>query len=220
MGDADQERSTGETAATPRDAGEEAASVRAIRTDERDRIVAALARAFYDDPVQKWFFPDDRRRMARLNRVFALLGREIWFPHQLTYTTDRLAGAVVCIPPERWRMGFARRARLAPRFAATIGLRDLPRAIRGFNLLESKHPARPHYYVAIIGVEPGRQGKGLGTALFGPLLERWDSEAADAYLEATSLRSRACYERLGFELLEEFSYPQGPPSWTMWRAPR
>jgi GNAT superfamily N-acetyltransferase len=65
------------------------------------------------------------------------------------------------------------------------------------------------------------QGKGIGTALMRPILERCDSDGMPAYLEASSTRNRACYLRQGFEVTEEFTFPNGGPvSWRMWRPPR
>jgi len=41
-----------------------------------------------------------------------------------------------------------------------------------------------------------------------------------AYLEATSPRNRALYERHGFKVTEEFTLgPGSPPLWRMWRPP-
>jgi hypothetical protein len=51
------------------------------------------------------------------------------------------------------------------------------------------------------------------------MLERCDREEMPAYLEASSPRSRACYERSGFEATDELVLPDGPPLWPMWRRP-
>jgi GNAT superfamily N-acetyltransferase len=86
--------------------------------------------------------------------------------------------------------------------------------------VESNHPESDHHYLAFVGLEPELQGKGLGTALMRPVLERCERERLPAYLEASSPRNRACYERQGFAVTEEFSFPRGgPPSWRMWREP-
>ena len=54
-----------------------------------------------------------------------------------------------------------------------------------------------------------------------PILQRCDAERMPAYLESSSARSRALYERHGFEVTEEFSFgPDAPPLWRMWRDPR
>ena len=61
------------------------------------------------------------------------------------------------------------------------------------------------------------QGKGLGGALMRPTLDRCDREGLPAYIEASSVRSAALYERLGFEHIEELRVGGSPPLWLMLR---
>jgi len=99
--------------------------------------------------------------------------------------------------------------------------RSAPRFLRLLALVESKHPGeRPHWYLPALGVEPRSQGRGLGSRLMFPVLERCDLQGLPAYLEASSPRNRALYERHGFEVSEELRLPgDGPPLWLMWREP-
>jgi GNAT superfamily N-acetyltransferase len=67
-----------------------------------------------------------------------------------------------------------------------------------------------------MGVTPARQGRGFGTALLRPVLERCHADRAPAYLEASTSRNRALYERNGFEVVEECRYADdGPILWRM-----
>jgi GNAT superfamily N-acetyltransferase len=63
------------------------------------------------------------------------------------------------------------------------------------------------------------QGRGLGSALLGPTLERCDREGLPAYFEASSERSAALYARLGFELTRELRVGGSPPLQLMRRPP-
>jgi ribosomal protein S18 acetylase RimI-like enzyme len=92
--------------------------------------------------------------------------------------------------------------------------------LKALTVLEAKHPREPHYYLAFIGVDPEWQGRGLGAAVMAPVLERCDEQGASAFLEASTPRNRALYERHGFTVTEEFTLGRGaPPQWRMWRAP-
>jgi RimJ/RimL family protein N-acetyltransferase len=95
----------------------------------------------------------------------------------------------------------------------------LPRARRLQKLFEANHPHEPHYYIRYLGVATRFQGHGLGTALLRPTLDRCDREGVPAYLEASSERSAALYERLGFVHLGELRVPNGPRFWPMRRPP-
>ena len=95
-------------------------------------------------------------------------------------------------------------------FVRALGIR-LPRARRLQKLFEANHPEEPHYYIRYLGVATQFQGQGLGPALLRPTLDRCDSEGVSAYLEASTERSAAFYERLGFIHLGELRVPNGPP---------
>jgi ribosomal protein S18 acetylase RimI-like enzyme len=99
--------------------------------------------------------------------------------------------------------------------------RRLPLALRARLRMEGRHPRKPpHWYLAMMGVDPQWQGRGIGSKLMRPALETLDAEGTPAYLEASTPRSRALYERHGFVVTGEFNLPSGgPPLWQMWREP-
>jgi GNAT superfamily N-acetyltransferase len=198
-------------------AAHEAGAVRKARPDEHERLAAVLARALFDDPVMRWVIGDDGRRRLVLEEGFDLYLRKLWLKQDECYTTESEVGAIVWELPGQWKLGILDQLRLLPSMARING-RLLPRSLRTIAALESNHPAAPHYYLPFVGVEPEWQGRGLGTALMRPVLDRCDEEKLPAYLEATSPRNRALYERHGFQVTEQFSFgPDSPPVWRMWR---
>jgi GNAT superfamily N-acetyltransferase len=200
-------------------AAHEAATVRKARPDELGTLAAVLARAFHDDPPFRWVPKDDGRRRALLERRFGLYLRRLWFKQDECHTTGSMAGAIVWEVPGQWKVGVLDQLRLLPSMARING-RLLPRMLRALAALESNHPAEPQYYQPLVGVEPEWEGRGLATALMRPILDLCDDEKVPAYLEATTPRNRALYERHGFEVTEQLSLgPGSPPPWRMWRTP-
>ncbi len=195
--------------------------VRNVTPADVPRVAEAMARAFYDDPVVGgWCLTDESTRLRRLQRGFELFLRRVYLRHGQCYTTDGLAGGALWVPPGSWKLGAVEQLQLLPRMARVHG-GALPRILRVLGFLEARHPHEPHYYLPFIGVDPAWQGRGLGSALLRPVLERCDREAIPAYLEASSERNRSLYERHGFGAVEEVALPGGgPPMWLMWREPR
>jgi RimJ/RimL family protein N-acetyltransferase len=99
-----------------------------------------------------------------------------------------------------------------------FGMR-LRRAGRMQTFFERNHLREPHYYIRTLGVATRFQGQGLGTVLLRPTLDRCDRDGVPAYLEASTERSAALYERLGFVHLGELQVPNGPRFWPMQRPP-
>jgi GNAT superfamily N-acetyltransferase len=86
-------------------------------------------------------------------------------------------------------------------------------------LFEKNHPEEPHHHLALLAVDPSRQGGGLGSALLRHHHATLDGAGTAAYLEASSPDSRDLYLRHGYELRETFALPDGTKFWPMWRPP-
>jgi GNAT superfamily N-acetyltransferase len=189
--------------------------VRTAAGGDAARLTAALATAFYDDPVFRWFSPDDRRRGAMLPSFFEVFV-EAFGSHGETFADDDVAGAALWAAPDT--DPFGAEPAYAERLEAIVGS-DAPRLFEVVELFEAQTPPEPHYHLQFLGVLPERQGVGLGGALMAPILERCDRDGAPAYLEATCDRNRRLYERHGFRAHGDIQLPGGPAVWRMWREP-
>lgn len=201
------------------------AAVRAEDPGDVPALSVALAQAFIADAVMNWLLPQRTRRVARRELMFTLELQTYVLPQDGLVVTaddsggDGLVGGCLVLPPDRWQMPTAVDGRTAARWFRAFGM-QLPRAIRIQKAMQDHHPTEPHYYIRSIGVRPGLQGQGLGTALMRPTLERCDSENLPAYLEASSEHSAALYDRLGFVHLGVLELPdRAPPVWPMRRPP-
>lgn len=188
-------------------------------TAAQARLVAeTLAAAFLEDPVIGWAWHDAERRREILAEFFELMVT-VSLAHDEAYTTDDLAGAALWLPPIALRPSDEE----AAAFAAAIERvthEFSARVLQLFAILDDCHPHEPHYYLPIIGTRPEYQGRGIGSGLLTPVLERCDRERLPAYLEATTERNARLYLRHGFEVRREIPLPHGPSLWGMWRLPR
>ncbi len=71
-----------------------------------------------------------------------------------------------------------------------------------------------------LATDPPLQSRGIGATLLRDVLAAADENGEAAYTEATSLRNRALYERLGFSFTREIPLPDGPSLYAMWRDAR
>ncbi len=189
---------------------------RASNADWR-RLGEITGEAFVDDPVNRWVFS----RPGSIRSMFSVLAREIYLGHGHCYLAGD-DGATMWLPPG---------ANAAP---TNIGLlhfvcgqlaNGTPGAIRRgmalSNLMAEWHPREPHAYLFSIGTRKAARGKGLGKALFAPVLAACDREGIPVYLENSNPANSGFYGAHGFERLGTFEVgPGGPIMEPMWRAPR
>ncbi len=195
-----------------------------------------LGRAFYEDPATVFTIPDDDAR-AQVLPQFEGVTVQLGHQYGEVYTTpDGVLGAAVWVPPQdghlsslqtvgRWMLAAALYGEagllLAPVKVGLVGLRRFVAINNLFEELHRRDVPLQHWYLAVLGVEPERQGQGIGGALIQPALARADSEGLPCYLETTRDRNVPFYRRHGFEVVVEGKLPEGgPPYWTMKRDPR
>src|SRR5579859_2159578 len=152
-------------------------------TDDDDGPLAAvLARAFDDDPLVNWVFRDDDARDEARNLYFRT-NLELGRPHGAVLTVSSRMGAAIWTPPGHWRVGIWRQLVLVRRILRMLGRSRFARGLATFDRLQREHPEEPHYYLSLLGVDPTRQGRGIGSKLVRAGLELADRDGLGAYLE-------------------------------------
>jgi len=190
-------------------------------TGDLEGLGDTLQAAFWDDPVMSWILPDEASRSRRLARMFMVMLRGHYLPMHTVWTTADVAGAALWAPPGHAKIPTTRILRHAPDLVRALG-RHSVRALLALDHVDRQHPHQPpHWYLGVLGTSPAHQGKGIGSALLGPVLERCDREGLSAYLESSKESNLAFYGRQGFEVTGEIQLPFGGPRvWAMWREPR
>jgi len=183
---------------------------------------SVLSRAFYDDPLMTYIFPDDARR-ARLLQWYM----SVWVRYGCDYgevdtSEGDVRGVVVWFPPDTFQMDLARMMRtgiiLLP---VKLGLPAFGRFMRAANFLEGLHSrsvTARHVYLLFLGADPPYQGQGIGGSLLQSLVARADRERLPCYLETAEGGNLPFYRAHGFEVAAEGEVPGGGPHfWTMIR---
>jgi GNAT superfamily N-acetyltransferase len=182
----------------------------------------AMARAFDDDPWFRWLLPDPPRRYRALRRFFAATVTDCRAHGRVDIAEDDglLVAAAAWLPPKAYPPSAARQARQTLAVVASVPAFPTRAAIgmRVLTLLQKKHPKEEHWYLALLGTDPSRWRRGIGSRLLEPVLARADGDGLPCYLETQAERNLAFYGKHGFDVTEELRVPGCPlPLWTMWR---
>jgi len=187
-------------------------------------VVAVAARAFWRDPLFSFFARDllgEYRTHPGFQRSAlngALAAGEVW---AATDTDGAVLGVAAWLPPDPPGSKALRTARemltLTPVFVR------IPHRRRAWRLLwacAERQPTTPHFYLALLAVDPSAQGRGVGGALVAPMLAQADAAGAIAYLETQKPENVAWYGRFGFVETGRIEHPGSPTIWLLTRHPR
>lgn len=196
-----------------------------LRPTDVSRAAEIQGRAFFTDPAMAFIFADEGERRARLPWLMGMgVGYGMRFGEVLT-TADTMLGHAVWLPPGETSVSEERMADLgfgeAPERMGEEALGRFGAFMECMGAHHERLAPEPHWYLMILGVEPGHQGQGIGSALMAPVLSRADGEGLRCYLETANERNLVLYRRHGFEVRAEDHIPGGGPKvWMMVREPR
>lgn len=199
-------------------------TVRVAHAGEVNAVAGVLADAFVDeDGLNYWLKQGAAKERAR--RVFFDAAvRDIVHPMrrlEVAESDGGIAGAAIWLNPgdKAFDLPPFRELMLTPLLFRVAGIEGLKRATALGRQLTELHPHVPHAHLVFLGVAPSMQGRGVGSAMLKYALAPLDRSGTHAYLEASTERNIALYQRHGFVVTGEFKLP-GLHMRTMLREPR
>jgi ribosomal protein S18 acetylase RimI-like enzyme len=178
-----------------------------------------LARAFVDDPLMVWFFPD---REVRPHACAALFG--LFAEHYLTNGRVDVVGRPEPVAVAMWRwpreddpapgperlpsIGGLMTALMGPARAAEIG--------SAMAVMAELRPTEPHAYLHLLAVHPDARHHGLGGEVLDRGLAAARAAGLVACLDTMNPANVPFYEAHGMSVRHETPLDSGGPTvWSM-----
>jgi GNAT superfamily N-acetyltransferase len=198
------------------------ATRRMVRGDTPD-VVAVAARAFWCDPLVDFFCRDMLHEYRLLPSVFRAYLKDLSTPRAEVWVGEHggLPRAVAgWLAPGAHPRPIRQEAIRTLRSALVVARgRHRRKAVRLFLEVEKQHLREPHWYLELLATDPLVQGRGLGSALLAPVLDRCDREGLAAYTETQKEDNVSWYGRAGFRVAGEIRLPDTPTVWCLRREP-
>ncbi|MDQ4017724.1 MAG: GNAT family N-acetyltransferase [Thermoproteota archaeon] len=185
----------------------------ASASDEASTI-DVLVRAFSEDPVAQWIWPDSQQYQMYFPSFVRVFGGKA-FTYGSAYYVDGYAAVALWLPPDV----LPDDDMLSSIFQRSVSEQSQKDVFTVFDQMGRYHPSEPHWYLPLMGVDPLKQGKGLGSELMKHALVQCDQDNKPAYLESSNPRNIPFYERYGFELLSTIQIGTSPHIFPMLRRP-
>ena len=186
--------------------------IRTASWDDEAGIGALLSVSFAADPFVRWILPN-ATDFIRDSQIHARRTYSEAFRRQTVYVLGNYAGAVLWLPPgtdlerdeETRPSGDTEKVGFPAEFPELLAKSAAYR------------PDEPHWYLALVAVDPAHRGRGLGTDLMRYSLDICDQDGLPTYLESTNRANLSLYRRFGFELLDEVRVGNSPARYPMLR---
>jgi GNAT superfamily N-acetyltransferase len=175
--------------------------VHPLERSHRDEAAGVLARAFRDNPgfvaLLKGDSPEGRLRFLGPCMVGFVESILRYGAGEVVKDGDRIVAVSLSFAPDRF----------PPPFWATVvqargpiraGLARTLRFVRIDHEMRKRHPPYRHWYLWFLGVEPERQGQGLGSKLLRSLSAKAEANGVACYLETDTPTNLKIYGQHGY----------------------
>ena len=200
---------------TPITANMATPTIKTATLSEQDAVASVVVLAFSADPMARWSWPSSHEYLVNFPRLVKAFAEKA-FTQSSAYFVEGYQGVALWLPPGTGPDEAAVTAITRDSIAASLQ-RDM---LAIFERMADYHPPEPHWFLPLLSVDPMHQGKGYGSALLQPVLERCDREKKLAYLESSNPRNIPLYQRHGFEILGRIQSGSSPTVVPMLRKPR
>lgn len=190
--------------------------VRLATCDDAPQLARTATRAFADDPLMRWFFPDPAD-YAAVHPVLADYLCRRWIAMGSLWCTDDGVGMAGWAPPGRPVVE-----------VESPSIEHPPARLAKFDALrqsQAEHtPPEPHWYLNMLATHPDWQRRGVGGGLMAAVFAIAAEMGLGCYLETETDANVAYYRHHGFEVRSEWDLEiagdPGPHMWGMWRPSR
>ena len=164
--------------------------------------------------------PEARRsRLKALNWLTKNV-LEYCYLHGHTYTTPDLKGIAAWLPPKQSSFTKIQQLQLILQLRLYLlpfkcGWNKLGRWLSFLKVTENYHEqdmiTQPHWYLALMFVNPSYQRQGVGSTLLEPILARAKNEKLPCYLVTFTEQAVKFYQKNGFEVIRKSQASKDTP---------
>lgn len=177
------------------------AKPRQVTPEDFMDVAQQMARAFYDDPCFSAFWPESSRKGQLMTWWFYIHVKYHHYRNQnpmyylapggatamfLTHKTwqESTSTLLLLFPVNMWLCGWS--------------ISTYKEYSKMHHEMQQLHPTTPHWYLAMLGVDPAYQRQGLGRVVMEDPMRECDEKKMEMYLESSNPVNISFYQRLGF----------------------
>lgn len=185
------------------------AEIRLVQKQDAPQVTATMAAAFAEDPLYRFFIPEDAARQ-RFLRAFMAFRLRYGQKYGRVFVAGGGEGAAIFLKPGH-QMNPADLLLCGGLRAMLPRTRAERERIMGFNAFADKLARQavqqPCWHLSPICVTPASQGQGIGNALMEHGLSDVRASGQPCYLETQSASNAAFYQACGFREVSRTPVP-------------
>jgi len=196
-------------------------SLYTVKKKDIKKACTVLTRAFFEDPLFKYLFPNIKKRKKMYYMFYVSLNYAMNYGY-IVATSKKIEGLMVLTPPKKEKDNILALLKSKGYIIPFIMNWRKPMKMQKFiDEIHERAIDSPHWYLNSIAVDPPHQNKGFASKLLRPAFDFFNSQKEICYLETEKEENISLYEHFGFEVAISEKFPNSNVQvWGMIRKAR
>lgn len=168
------------------------------RLEDKEIVIDILVNSFRDNKSVNYIIKQDKKRLFRIRKLMEY-SFDVCLLFGSILLSDDKKGCALLLFPQRKKTSLKSILLDARLVYYCCGIRNVGKALKRESKIKAFHPKQPFKHLWFIGVNPGEQNKGIGSAILKHVI----NDDTPVYLETSTLKNLPWYKKHGFEIYSE-----------------
>ena len=171
---------------------------------DKTHVIQILSKSFSDNKSVNYVVKQDSKREDRINSLMEYSFDICYAFGEVWISNDEQACALILFPDKKrtslktilWDVKLA---------LSVIGIGRVNAVLKRESMVKNNHPKEAFAYLWFIGVNPGEQNKGIGSAFIQEVISECEKKRRPIYLETSTKKNIPFYKKFGFEIFQSLN---------------
>lgn len=175
--------------------------------DDKKLILDILTASFHTNQSVNYIIKKDNRRDERIRSLMDY-SFEICQKFGEVFLSEDRSGCALVVYPDKKKTTFQSILLSLKLIFKCIGFQNIQKTLKREAMIKKVQPKEAMTYLWFIGVDPEKQGHGIGTRLLTYILESSRMKNRPVCLETSTLSNLSWYKKFGFKIywIENIGY--------------
>ncbi|WP_218330740.1 GNAT family N-acetyltransferase [Hydrotalea lipotrueae] len=170
--------------------------------DDKNLVVDILTKSFDTNLSVNYIIKQDSKRERRIQALMDY-SFEICTAFGDVFISDDNNACALIVYPDKKKATLRSTMLDIKLILQAVGFGNISKTLKREKLISSIQPKIQMAYLWFIGVDPGAQGKGIGSKLLQEIIDYSNNNNRPIYLETSTVKNLPWYEKFGFEIYNE-----------------
>ena len=169
---------------------------------DKSLVVNILSKSFDSNQSINYIVKNDKRRTDRIEYLMEYCFEICLMKGKIFLSDDSKACALLLFPEKKTAL-FKNLILDISLAINVVGISRIGKILRREKRIKENQPIGKFFYLWFIGVLPEEQGKGIGGKLLHEIIQYYQKERRQFYLETSNLQNLPWYRGFGFDIVNE-----------------